>query len=128
MQQLMMGVVADRRTAELWEELHEAVKDAARLITPKELCFRLGITAQYLSDALGGKNSKGFRLEWLVDVLDMAPLESVERIMRVLGKIRGFEPVRKKVLTPEQKLDAVFDRLKVLAPGLLAMLEKEIGG
>jgi hypothetical protein len=110
-----------------WIALHEAVVDAVRLITPKELCFRLEITPTYLSDALHGKNSKGFRLEWLPMVLELAPLESVRAILRALGEIRGFEFQARKVLTPEQELAATRDALRRIAPGVLALVDKEVG-
>lgn len=110
-----------------WVVLHEAVADAIRLITPKELCFRLGITAQYLSDAIHGKNSKGLRLEWLPIVVEMAPVDAVRAILRALGDIRGFEFQQRKVLTPEQENAAIKDALKRLAPGVLVLVEKELG-
>lgn len=110
-----------------WRALHAALVDACRLITPKELCFELGITATYLSEALHGKNSKGFRLEWLPTVLRLAPLESVATILRVLADIRGFDIERRKVLTPEQELAATREMMKRLAPGVLALVDKELG-
>jgi hypothetical protein len=104
--QLNLGDESDPRTA-----LRDAIADAVRLITPKELCFRLGITAQYLSDALHGKNSKGFRSDWLSVVVEMAPLESAIAIMRALGERRGLEITRRKELTPEERLTRLEQRI-----------------
>lgn len=125
--QLSTGDAEDARAARGLVALHDALVDAVRLITPKELCFRLGITAQYLSDALHGKNNKGFRLEWLPHVLSMAPLDATVAILRALADVRGFEVERRKVLTPEQELSATREALKRLAPAVLALVDKEIG-
>lgn len=110
-----------------WVALHDALVDAVRLITPKELCFVLGITPQYLSDALGGKNSKGFRAEWIPTVLRMAPPSAAAAILRAQAEICGFDIERKKVLTPEQELHATREALQRLAPAVLALVDKEIG-
>ncbi len=125
--QLTMGSVDDPRAQAAWISLHEALLDAVRLITPKELCFRLGITATYLSEALHGKNSKGFRLEWLPTVLSMAPLDAVVPMLRALAELRGFDVERRKQLTPEQELSATREAMKRLAPGVLALVDKELG-
>lgn len=120
--QLNLGDESDPRVA-----LRTAIEDAVRLITPKELCFRLGITAQYLSDALHSKNSKGFRSDWLAVVIEMAPLESAIAILRALGERRGLEIVRKKKLTPEEENAAMREVLRREAPGVLALVDKELG-
>jgi hypothetical protein len=122
------AVAAQRKlAAEAWEDLRAALRNAVQLITPKELCFRLRITDTYLSEALRNKNSKGFRLEWLPTVILMAPLDAVPPILRALAKLRAFEVERKKVLTPEEELARTRDALKRLAPGVLALVDEEIG-
>jgi hypothetical protein len=115
------------RALTAWEDLHAALADAVRLITPKELCFRLRITDTYLSEALRGKNSKGFRLEWLTTVVEMAPLDAVLPILRALAELRGCEVTKKKQRTPEEKYHAHRDAMMRLAPGVLALIDKEIG-
>jgi len=122
-----MGSDDDPRATAAWFALHDAIENAVRLITPKELCFRLGISAQYLSEALHNKNSKGFRVEWLTTVIAMAPLEAVLPILRAMCDLRGFDVERKKQLTPEQELAATRDALKRLAPAVLDLVDKEIG-
>lgn len=125
--QLTTATADDSPAAKSWAALHDAVVDAVRLITPKELCFRLGITPQYLSDAIGGKNSKGFRLEWLPTVLSMASPDARGAILRALSHFFGFDVERRKVLTPEQELAATRDALKRIAPGVLQLVDREIG-
>lgn len=130
--QLTTADVGNDPATKGWLALHDALVEAVRLITPKELCFRLGITAQYLSEALAGKitkdgKSKGFRLEWLPTVISMAPIDSVTSILRALAEVRGFDIERRKVLTPEQELAATREVLRRVAPGVLQLVDKEIG-
>lgn len=132
--QLTMGitddpqVAADKARAVLaLEALDEAVKAAVRLVTPKELCYRLGITQQYLSEAVDRKNRKGFRLEWLPTLILMAPIEAVVPILKALAELRSFKVERVKQLTPEEELKATREALSRLAPGVLALVDKEIG-
>ena len=121
------GDAEDTRARDAWIALHDALVDAIRIITPKEVCYRLGINAQYLSDAINGKNSKGLRAEWIPHLLSMAPPDARAAILRAQAEHFGFEVERKKVLTPEQENVAIKDALKRLAPAVLALVEKEIG-
>jgi hypothetical protein len=109
------------------DELQDAIRAAVRLITPKELCFRLGITDTYLSEALGHKNKKGFRLAWVPTVIEMAPFDAVVPIIRALADLRDIELVRKKKRTPEEENTAMREALQRLAPGVLALVDKELG-
>lgn len=122
-----MQLSTDRRLEPGRAGLHDAVVEAVRLITPKELCFRLGITEQYLSEALYGKNRKGFRTDWLVTVIEMAPISAVPPILKALGDLRSFEFSRKKVLTDGEKLHRQTEALRRLAPGVLALIDEEMG-
>jgi len=125
--QVSTNSVDDPRAFASWIALHDALVDAVRLITPKELCFRLGITPQYLSEALHNKNSKGFRAEWIPTVISMAPLDAVVPILRALAEQRGFDLVRKRVMTEGEELAATREALKRLAPAMLTLVDKEIG-
>lgn len=130
--QLSMGITddpqveADRARAEAaLEDLRIALAAAIRLITPKELCYRLKIGQPYLSEITGGK--KRFPLEWLPTVLLMAPVEAVAPILVALADLRGFKVERKKVMTEGEELRATREVLGRLAPGVLALVDKEIG-
>jgi len=125
--QLSNGLVGDSTAQASWLALHDALADAIRVITPKEVCFALGITATYLSEALHGKNSKGFRAEWVPTVLALAPLECRLRIVRALTDHFGLSVEPRKILTPEQELAATREAMKRLAPGVLALVDKELG-
>lgn len=127
MQTSTVDGLADPRAAAAWQALHDAVLEAVRIITPKELCWRLQITPQYLTEALHNLNRKGFRLEWLPTVILMAPIDSVSAILRALAELRSFDVTRKRVLSPEEELAATREALKRIAPGVLTIVDKEIG-
>lgn len=125
--QLTTEAAADPRERDGRVALHDAVLGAIRLITAKELCFRLGITPQYLTEALHNLNRKGFRMDWLVTVLLMAPIDAVPPILSALGNLRSFDFTRRRVMTEGEELAATRDALKRLAPGVLTLVDKEIG-
>jgi hypothetical protein len=125
--QLTTDTASDKRELDGRVALHDALVEAIRLITPKELCFRLGITPQYLTEAVHNLNRKGFRAEWLVTVILMAPLDAVPPILRALANLRSFEVQRRKVRTPEEELEATREVMKRVAPGLLALVDQEPG-
>ena len=107
--------------------LHDAIVEAVRLITPKELCFRLGITQQYLTEAVHYTNRKGFRADWLVPVIAMAPIEAVAPILKALAELRNFDVTRRKIMTEGEELRATREVLARVAPGVLTLVDKEIG-
>lgn len=125
--QLTTDAASDPREQAGRVALHDAVSEAIRLITPKELCYRLGITPQYLTEAIHGLNRKGFRQDWLVTVILMAPIDAVPPILRALGDLRNFEFTRRRVMTEAEELVATRDALKRLAPAVLDLVDREIG-
>ena len=127
MLQLTTGLLSDPRATDAWVKLHDAVEEAVKLITPKELAFRLDISHSYLTEALHNLNRKGFRLEWLPTVILMAPIDAIAPILRALADLRGFSVERKRQMTEAEELAATREALKRLAPGVLTLVDKEIG-
>lgn len=125
--QLTTSALMDPRAAVAWTALHEAVDAAIKLISIKELAYRLDISPSYLTEALHGLNRKGFRLEWLPTVLLMAPIAAVPPIYAALGDLRGFEFSRKRQMTEAEELAATREALKRLAPAVLVLVDQEIG-
>lgn len=119
-------VAADKaRALQALEDLRLAIAAAIRLITPKEFCFRVGIGQPYLSDIISGK--KRFPFEWLPTVVLMAPIDAVGPILVALADLRGFKVERKKQMTTAEELHATREVLARVAPGVLAIVDKEIG-
>lgn len=127
MEQLTMGRVTDPAAADAWARLYSALIEACVLITPKELAHRLDIAPSYLTEALHGKNNKGFRLEWLPTVLLMAPVDNVAAILRALCDLRGFAVERKRQMTEAEELAALREWMHRKASAVLQMADKEIG-
>ncbi len=127
MTQLSMGSVRDPHSADSWARLQAAVIEATVLITPKELAYRLDIAPSYLTEAIHEKNNKGFRLSWLPEVIRMAPLDLVPPILRSIAELRGFTVEKRKKLTAEEKNVATREVLRRIAPGLLPLIDGEVG-
>lgn len=109
--QLTMGAIADPQEKTAWDRLEETVIAAIAAITPKELCWRLKIKPGYLSDAIEGRDRKGIRLEWLPVILAMAPDMHRRAILAELAAPCSYEVVRRKELTPEERLAALEERV-----------------
>lgn len=130
--QLSIGITEDpavaaqkARAAKALEDLHLALATAVRLITPKELGYRFGVGQPYISDIVSGK--KRFPLEWVPTVILMAPIEAVAPILIALADLRSFKVERKREMSTEEELKATREVLSRLAPGVLALVDKEIG-
>lgn len=86
-----------------WTRIAEVVESAINDITPKELCHRLRISDAYLSEARKGRGGKGIKAEWIPVILDLAPAPHREAILRALAAPLGYEVVRKRELSAEEK-------------------------
>lgn len=109
--QLAFGAVADPQEATSWDRLNDVVIAAIAAITPKELCWRLKIKPGYLSDAIEGRDRKGIRLEWLPVILAMAPDIHRRAILAEIAAPAGYEVVRRKERTPEERLSDLEERV-----------------
>ena len=104
--QLTMGALglskSDTQGTAEWEHAKEALIQAIALITPKELCWRLGIKEQYLSDAIFERDRKSIKAAWIPTILAMAPDSAREAVLRALADPVRFDVARRKELTPEE--------------------------
>ncbi len=71
----------DAAARETWARVLVAVRAAIDTIGHKELAFRLDIAPSYLNDSLRGADRKRVQLEWLPDILDLAPDAAFERVV-----------------------------------------------
>jgi len=109
--QMTFGAVADPQANAAWTGLHEALVHAIQLITPKELCWRLKIKGQYLSDAIKGVDRKGIRAEWIPVILEMAPESARAAILKSLASPFGYEIERRRELTLEERFERLEKRV-----------------
>lgn len=112
--QLTFGAVRDPGSA--WTRLLDSIRDAATVITHKELAYALNVQPSYLSEALAPvdqriKNRKGVRAEWLPTILAMAPVPAQLGILTELAVPVGYDVIRRKERTPEERLAALEQRI-----------------
>jgi hypothetical protein len=108
--QLTLGVIRGCSAADA-DRLREAVVDAIKVISPKELAYALDIAPSYLSEAMTGKQQRDIRLSWLPTIIAMAPEAHRIAILRELGAPVGLSVTRTRDLTPEEKLERLEQRL-----------------
>jgi hypothetical protein len=109
--QLAFGALGVTQANDEWSGLKNALIQAIAVITPKELCWRLGIKATYLSDAIEGRDRKTLKAEWIPVILAMAPDSARAAILRELASPIGFDVVKRETLTVEQKLARLEQRV-----------------
>lgn len=101
--QLALAAIGGPQADSDWLRLKERLLSAITLITPKELCWRLGIKEQYLSDAIAERDRKTIKASWIPVILAMAPDSARQAILEELASGCGFDVRRKKILTAEEK-------------------------
>lgn len=107
-----MGAIRDPDgSRDPWSGVLDALRDAIAVITPKELAYRLDIQPSYLSDALRGHDRKGLRAEWIPIILAMAPDSVRAAILTAMAAPCGYEVVRRRDLTPEERLARLEQRI-----------------
>ena len=80
-----------------------------------------------LADALAERNHRYLRVEWLLAILDAAPVAVRETAMKPLAATVGFDISRRRELTPEEELAALRRIVARVAPIALEQADKEMG-
>jgi hypothetical protein len=110
--QLALAAIGGPAADTQWLELKQRLLEAIALITPKDLCWRLGIKETYLSDAVAERDRKTIKASWVPVILAMAPDGARRAILEVLSKPVGYDVSRRRELTAEEKLQRALDRIK----------------
>lgn len=101
------GNAADTQGLELKQKLLEAIAQ----ITPKDLCWRLGIKESYLSDAIAERDRKTIKASWVPVILAMAPDGARRAILEQLAKPVGYDVERRRELTDAEKFQRALERM-----------------
>lgn len=118
---------ADAAAETAADELREAFKLAVGALGLKDAAYRLDVSPSLLSDAIAERDRKGVRLAWLPAILLAAPEEHALSILNALAKLRRFQIVRThRPLTPEEKLEALRDKLRLRFGAAGAELAAEV--
>ncbi len=122
-----------------WDPAHEGAVETERqigwlrraidVLGHKEVAYVLDVKPSNLSDALAQRERKVIKPEWFAKVLRMGlPEETISEYLRIVCNGLGYEtPKRIKNKTSAEELREMRDALKRIAPGVLTLVDKEIG-
>jgi hypothetical protein len=82
--------------AAAWEAIHTVCVKIVKAVTPKEMCWQLGVLGGQLSESLAGEN-KHLQLRWLPTFVRVAPPELRGELQDALDMLFGTE-----MLSPEE--------------------------
>jgi hypothetical protein len=126
--QLALAYDAAHAGADDWADMLAWLRRAVDVIGHKEVAFKLDIAPSQLTDALLERERKDVKAKWLPTVARMAPEEMRTEYVRLINVSLGYDvPKRARVRTPEEELREMRELLKREAPGVLAIVDKELG-
>lgn len=76
--------------ASAWEDIHLVCVKIVKAVTPKEMCWQLGILGGQLSESLAGEN-KHLQLRWLPTFVRVAPPDLRAELQDLLEALFGTE-------------------------------------
>lgn len=118
---------ANERISNQWAALLPMVRSVVDFIGLKECAWRCDTSPSMLADALAERNHRYLRVEWLLAILDAAPVAVRETAMKPLAATVGFDISRRRELTPEEELAALRRIVARVAPIALEQADKEMG-
>lgn len=92
------------RANALWLQALDLVRAIVARVTPKEVAFQLDTSSSNLADALNERDRKAFRAEALICLLLMADDDERQAVLEPIANALGFEVIKAKKLSPEQRL------------------------
>ena len=117
----------DARVENAWKRLRAAVYEAVQAIGVKEAAYQLDIAPSLLSDALNERDRKNFQLKWLPTILAIASDAHQLAIMSELADYCGFDLVKRKKLTAEERLERLENALRSKLGKIGETLLEEVG-
>lgn len=103
------------------------LRRAVDVIGHKDLAYKLDIAPSQLTDALLERERKDVKAKWLKTILRMVPEAMRQEYFGLLAGQHGYVVTRVKLRTPEEELREMRELLKREAPGVLAIVDKELG-
>lgn len=110
-----------------WLEIIAWFRRAVEVLNHKEVAFKLDIAPSQLTDALNERDRKDIKGKWFATVLRMCNEPLRREYLEIVSRQHGYTIERVKVRTPEEELREVRELLKREAPGLLALVDREMG-
>ncbi len=129
MSQLALVYDAAHEGAAEWERQLAWFRRVVDVLGHKEVAFTLDVKPSSLTDALLERERKGVKPNWITKVLRMdVPEEMRVEYLRIVCNGLGYEtPKRIRVKTSAEELRDTREALLRLAPGVLALVDKELG-
>jgi hypothetical protein len=125
--QLALVYDAAHAGADDWTEILAWFRRAVDVLGHKEVAYRLDVQPSNLTDAINERERKDVKAKWITVVLRMCPETLRREYLEIVGGHHGFEVKRARVRTPEEELRDMRELLKREAPGVLALVDKEMG-
>lgn len=101
----------DYRVSEAHRAVLRAVNDAVDATTLIIAAGACGCRTAELSDVLTGRDHRYLRIEWVLAIMDIAPVDFRLRIAAALLAWIGYRPEALKPLKPEEKLARLEQRI-----------------
>ncbi len=129
MNQLAIAWDAAHVGAERWAKKLAWLRRAVDVLGHKEVAFTLDIKPSNLTDALLERERKDVKARWFEVVLAMdLPDEMIAEYLRIENQALGYEtPKRIRNKTSAEELREMREALQRLAPGVLTLVDKELG-
>lgn len=125
--QLALAYDASTVGAGDFEQIRAWFSRAVDLIGAKEVAYKLDIAPSQLSDAQHERERKDLKLKWLSTVLRMCGESMVREFFEIVGKQHGYASTRVRLRTAEEELRETRELLRLKAPAMLDLLDKELG-
>ena len=113
--------------ADDWTEILSWLRRAVDVLGHKEVAYKLDIAPSQLTDALLERERKDVKAKWLHTVRRMCPESLRREYLEIVARQDGYTVERKKTRTPDEELREMRELLKREAPGLLVLVDKELG-
>lgn len=111
MSQASLDYGSDFRVTEAHRQLMRAVNDAVDAISLIVAAGACGCRTPELADVLAGRSNRYLRVEWMLAIADVAPIDFKLKIANALVGWLGFRPEAQKPLKPEEKLARLEQRI-----------------
>lgn len=128
MEQITMTYGAEVAGAADWSDQLAWLRKAVDVIGHKELAYKLDIAPSQLTDALLEQKRKDIKAKWVATIVRLAPHEMRDEWMWINIEMFGYEVFKRCcVLILLEELKALRAAVEEKAPGLLLVIDKELG-
>jgi len=125
--QLALPCDAATAGASTWDLVLAWARRAADVIGHKELAYKLNVKGSNLTDALLERERKDIKARWLMVILSMVPPEMCAEFLRIIAESHGYEVRPIKIRTASEENREMRELLRVHAPSVLSLIDKEMG-